>query len=181
MLFSSVAVAFAAFAALSTSDQTIYDAIRAPRVTGVPPSIALRNMCVLDDGEIRHYGHAVISGRIRRVYASSRDCGLSWKTVLAEKDDPGAMVKSPWSGEWLTIEGMPKVRLVRSKTGPGGRDAVGTDLPYPGRGRGREGILLQGLFGQVGLRSGRSFAARSARGLSPVAALTCVPRCETLQ
>ena len=141
MLFS-IAATFVAFAALSPSDQTLYDAIRAPQVTGIPPSIALRNMCVLDDGEIRHYGQAVIGGRIRRVYVSSRDCGLTWKTVLAESGDPGAMVKSPWSGEWLTIEGMPKVRLVRSKTGPGGHDAVKTDLPFT-RGYPRQPLALK--------------------------------------
>lgn len=126
----SFAAVLAAFAALSPSDQAQYDAIRAPRVTGVPPSLALRNLCMLDDGEIRHYGQAVIGGRIRRVYVSSRDRGLSWKTVLASADDPGAMVKSPWSGEWLTITPYPKMRLVRSKTGPGGHDAVTVDLPF---------------------------------------------------
>ena len=121
---------FAAFAALNPSDQALYDAVYAPKVTGLPPQTVLRDMCVMDDGEIRHYGAEKIGGSVRRVYASSLDRGLTWKTLIASEDDPGAMVKSPWSGEWITISHKPKMRLIRSKTGPGGHDAVCQDLPF---------------------------------------------------
>ena len=72
-----------------------------PTVVGVPPAAAVRDMCRCADGEIRHYGWKMVDGKKRRVYISSRDEGLSWKTVLAPEGDRGALVKSPWSGEWI--------------------------------------------------------------------------------
>jgi len=91
----------------------------APTVVGIPPTAAVRDMCVKADGEIRHYGKAMVGNELRHVYISSRDNGLSWQTHLAASNDVGAMVRSPWSGEWIYFTGLDPVTLVRSKIGPG--------------------------------------------------------------
>jgi len=118
-------------AELTPSDREQLAGIVEPTVVGVPPAAAVRDMCRCADGEIRFYGWKTVGGRKRRVYASSRDEGLSWKTVLADERDHGAMVRSPWSGEWIGFsKGFPKLCLVRSKKGPGDVDAVETELPF---------------------------------------------------
>ena len=104
----------------------------APEVTGVPPTSAMRDMCFGRDGEIRHYGWvAGADGAKRRVCAVSRDCGISWKTEPAAEDDPGALVRSPWSGDWLTVLARPGrcPRVVRSALGPSAGDAEVSELP----------------------------------------------------
>ncbi len=112
--------------ALNPCDRAIYDSIMAPRVTGVPPFYALRRLTRCEDGELRHYGREFISGRVREVYVASRDCGLTWKMFLAENGDPGAMVKSPVSGDWISLFaggfGAPLFN-VRSAKGPGDTSA----------------------------------------------------------
>ena len=116
---------------LTESDRELLSSIVEPVVVGVPPAAAVRDMCRCADGEIRHYGWKMVDGKKRRVYISSRDEGLSWKTVLAADGDPGAMVKSPWSGEWIGFsKGFPNLHLVRSKTGPGDVNAIETELPF---------------------------------------------------
>lgn len=118
-------------AALTPGDRELLADIVAPTVVGVPPAAAVRDLCRCADGEIRHYGWKMVDGRKRRVYLSSRDEGLSWKTVLAAEGDPGALTQSPWSGEWIGFtKGFPKLHLVRSKTGPGDVHAVETELPF---------------------------------------------------
>jgi len=92
--------------------------IFAPTVVGVQPTFAVRDLCVAADGEIRHYGKAMVDDRVERVYVASRDNGLSWKTHLAETNDVGSMARSPWSGEWITFTGKDPVMLVRSKKEP---------------------------------------------------------------
>ena len=69
-----------------------------PRVVAQPPSNAWMDMCVMPDGEIRHYGK--LDGE--RVYIASRDGGLSWKTF--DVDDRRAMcagLQCPKSGRWV--------------------------------------------------------------------------------
>lgn len=102
----------------------------APVAVGVPPTCAARDLCVTADGEIRHYGTATGGGTPRRVYAASRDNGLTWKTFAAVSNDVGAMVQSPWSGEWINFTGLDPVTLVRSKTGPGDVKAERTEMPW---------------------------------------------------
>jgi len=104
--------------------------IFAPTVVGVPPAAAARDLCVTADGEIRHYGRDRVGGEVSRVYAASRDNGLSWTTRLAATNDVGAMTRSPWSGDWIYFTGMDPVTLVRSKTGPGDTQAERTALPW---------------------------------------------------
>ena len=81
--------------------------IHAPKVVGVPPQNACRGLMVMPDGEIRHYGFRYSGTKKgaggRPVYLSSRDCGLSWREVAVEGVTATAMVKSPWSGDFLTI------------------------------------------------------------------------------
>jgi len=81
--------------------------IRAPQVVGVPPDNACRGLTVMPDGEIRHYGFRGGFGRVTNdvlpVYLSSRDCGLSWREVPVKGATAGAMVRSPWSGDFLTV------------------------------------------------------------------------------
>ena len=122
----------AAWGELSAGDREMLDAIVEPTVVGVPPAAAVRDMCRCADGEIRHYGWKMVGGRKRRVYISSRDEGLSWKTILADpRDKGGTWVRSPWSGEWVGFaRGFPKLTLLRSKTGPGDLEATETELPF---------------------------------------------------
>ena len=81
--------------------------IHAPQIVGVPPDNACRGLMVMPDGEIRHYGFRLEGDQkaaaSRPVYISSHDCGLSWREVAVEGMTAGAMVRSPWSGDFLTI------------------------------------------------------------------------------
>ena len=104
-----------------------------PRVVAVPPTYAVRDMCVAADGEIRHYGWQMIGGVKRRVYIASRDGGMNWETRIADEADAGAMTRSPWSGEWISFRQKPggkAVQLLRSKTGPGDTAPHVVDLPW---------------------------------------------------
>ena len=102
----------------------------APVVVAVPPYYAARDLCRAEDGEIRHYGRDTSGPEPRRVYVASRDEGLNWQTKVAAADDPGAMVKSPWSGEWIYFTGQDPVVLVRARKGPGDLSAVRTAMPW---------------------------------------------------
>jgi hypothetical protein len=101
-----------------------------PRIVAVPPAAAVRDMCVTAGGQIRHYGFIADGQTKKRVYAASDDCGMSWRTVPADPADAGAMVRSPWSGEWIYFTGREPVTLVRSKTGPGDTAATVTPMPW---------------------------------------------------
>ncbi len=97
-------------------------AARPPEIVATPPAAAVRDMCRTADGEIRHYGWKMIDGRRTRIYIASRDEGTNWTWHVAAKGDAGAMVKSPWSGDWLTFVEDPQTRealCARSKIGPG--------------------------------------------------------------
>ncbi len=104
----------------------------APTVVGVPPCAAVRDLCVTADGEIRHYGKTLVGGKVTRIYRASRD-GFEWTTHRAAENDVGAMVRSPWSGDWIYFTGMDPVTLVRSKTGPGDMCAERSPMPWTKR------------------------------------------------
>lgn len=108
---------------LDRSDRKLMEQIYAPTVVGVQPIFAHRDLCLCSDGEIRHYGHATIDGKETRVYVSSRNWGLNWKTVICEEGDVGPMTRSPWSGDFVTLGWEPRYwgpyYGVRSKIGPG--------------------------------------------------------------
>lgn len=112
------------FAVLALKD------IFAPVVVGVPPTFAARDLCRTRDGEIRHYGYDTTGAKPRRVFIASADGGLNWRTQAAEDGDPGAMARSPWSGEWIYFTGQDPVTLVRSTTGPGDEAATRTAMPW---------------------------------------------------
>ncbi len=133
---------------LSPSDRTLLKAVYSPQITAVPPADAHRDLCLLPSGEIRHYGRKEVDGIVRRVYLCSSDCGLSWKTVLVEQDNQlGAMVKSPWSDQFITLLRSQNYNLlsdpvlagkeydgvycITSFQGPGGTDARRIKLEVP--------------------------------------------------
>lgn len=96
--------------------------IAPPRVVAIPPTYAVRDLCRTADGEIRHYGWKRVDGRQQAVYIASRDEGERWLEHDAEDGDVGAMVQSPWSGDWVyfKLEGHEgRTVLVRSRRGPG--------------------------------------------------------------
>ncbi len=99
--------------------------VTAPVEVAVQPTFAVRDMCRLDNGEIRHYGRKLVDGKLRMVYIASTD-GFNWSTHLAEEGDPGAMQKIPWSGTWFALKGgvdagreVKSLKCYRSAIGPG--------------------------------------------------------------
>ena len=120
---------------LNDNERFLLRNIFEPEIVAVPPSDAHRNMCMMPDGEIRYYGHKEIQGKMQRIYISSRDAGLSWKTVaVLDDNENGTMVRSPWSGDFITILrtknynvlSLPAINnepdgvyLIRSAAGPG--------------------------------------------------------------
>jgi len=107
--------AFLTFAALCAQSLAAPDAVTlemlrrivAPQVVGVPPDNACRGLMLMPDGEIRHYGFRCEGtsphSPLTPVYLSSRDCGLSWRELPVVGATAGAMTRSPWSGDFLTV------------------------------------------------------------------------------
>lgn len=79
--------------------------VLAPQVVGVPPINAIHDLMMTEDGEIRHYGFIghLKAGKIQNIYLSSRDFGFSWQMFPSAANSPGATVRSPWSGDYLTV------------------------------------------------------------------------------
>ena len=105
----SVVIGFQSFGFAET-DPEILETLRqidAPRVVGVPSANACRGLMVMPDGEIRHYGFRHTGGgkggTNQPVYISSHDCGLSWREVVVKGESAAAMVRSPWSNNFLTV------------------------------------------------------------------------------
>lgn len=79
-------------------------AVFAPVVVGIPPVNAIRDLMRLPDGELRHYGFRGIVGAGHRcVHLVSHDNGFTWSEHATPPGTPGASVRSPWSGDWLTV------------------------------------------------------------------------------
>ena len=117
----------------ATDDDVFLKSTWEPHVVAVPPSYAVRDMCVTANGEIRHYGWQMVGGKKCRVYIASHDNGMNWETRLADADDAGAMTRSPWSGDWISFRQKPggkTMQLLRSKKGPGDTAPSVTDLPW---------------------------------------------------
>lgn len=79
--------------------------IVAPVEVAIPPCNAVRELMMLPSGQIRHYGFVGTEHDARRVYIASDDFGLSWQEYETPAGSPGAVVQSPWSGDFLTIQG----------------------------------------------------------------------------
>ena len=95
---------------LAAPDPDTIEALRhiyAPQVVAIPPENACRGLMEMPDGEIRHYGFRGGFGKgaepVKPVYLSSRDYGLSWCEVPLKGPTAGAMARSPWSGNYLTL------------------------------------------------------------------------------
>lgn len=85
--------------------EKILKEVFAPVVAGVPPINGIHDLMLLPDGEIRHYGFRgdFRNGNIRNIFISSPDHGLSWVEHESAPNSPGATVRSPWSGDYLTV------------------------------------------------------------------------------
>ena len=107
-------------AAAETDPQTLeaLRQIKAPQVVGVPPANACRGLMQMPDGEIRHYGFRHKEGGKQHdyqpVYVSSKDCGLHWREEVCKEESAAAMVRSPWSGDYLTV--LPKTKRAGHST-----------------------------------------------------------------
>ncbi|NLM77207.1 MAG: exo-alpha-sialidase [Ruminococcaceae bacterium] len=91
---------------LSSEDKQQISKIFAPQEVAVPPANAWMDLCVMPDGEIRHYGnehkHKVLQGG-HRVYIASRDGGLSWKKHdVPDLDRLCSAMRSPYSGRYVS-------------------------------------------------------------------------------
>lgn len=126
-------------ARLSEDDKLRLADIHAPAEVAIPPENAYRDLCVLPDGRIRHYGRKTIGGESRRVYIESCNGGLDWTLHIVRDDrEIGACVPSPYSGLWLTVASRAEFSkpfaafsdamephgtyAIFSPTGPGGTD-----------------------------------------------------------
>ncbi len=107
VVFAAMSLQQLAFADTDPETLKTLERIYAPQVVGVPPENACRGLMVMPDGEIRHYGSRYDAGKDgptpHRIYLSSRDCGLSWREVTLKDATASAMVRSPWSGDFLTV------------------------------------------------------------------------------
>lgn len=79
------------------------DEVYEPVVVGVPPSDAYIGLSLLPDGELRHYNYGEHAEQTTPMYLSSRDHGLTWKTVSLPKELPYADQRSPVSGEYVRV------------------------------------------------------------------------------
>nr|AIF26887.1 hypothetical protein [uncultured bacterium fosmid pJB148G3] len=107
-------------ASMSDEERERLQAVYAPRIVATQPSNAWMDMCVLPNGEIRHYGYR---GK-QRVYIASKDGGLSWKEYdVSDKTAMCSGYQLPWSGRWI---------LSYAIAGEGGFQ--GAQMPTPPKG-----------------------------------------------
>lgn len=110
---------------LDENKERVLRSIKAPVTVAVPPQDAIRNLCMMPDGEIRFYGETSLpDSSLSRCYISSKDHGLNWEEVLvSDPDELGAMVRNPYNGEWLSVEKQDDHTCAFvSRSGPGGKD-----------------------------------------------------------
>ena len=77
--------------------------VYAPVITGTPPSDAFIGLALMEDGEVRHYNYGSNPEPEQPFYVSSRDGGLTWKSVTLPYELPYADSKSPASGEYIRL------------------------------------------------------------------------------
>lgn len=110
---------------LNGLDQARYDGVFEPVVTGSPVTYdyqTIRDLTMTESGAIRHYGEVNVGGRTFRAYSESLNLGLDWTVRPQIPGDAGAMVKSPVSGDWITLQAEGwhgPYYIERSKKGPG--------------------------------------------------------------
>ena len=79
------------------------DSVYAPVVVGIPPSDAYIGLSKMPDGELRHYNYGENYQDARPMYLSSKDNGLTWKSVSLPRELVYADQRSPLSGEYIRI------------------------------------------------------------------------------
>lgn len=79
------------------------DSIHAPVVVGIPPCDAFIGLCLMPDGEIRHYNYGSHPASPAPGYLSSRDSGLTWHARSLAAELPAADQRSPLSGEYIRL------------------------------------------------------------------------------
>ena len=95
--------ASAAYAQPSLSLPSTVDSIYAPVVVGTPPSDAFIGLCLMPDGEIRHYNYGSHPANPAPGYLSSLDSGLTWHARSLAAELPAADQRSPISGEYIRL------------------------------------------------------------------------------
>ena len=116
---------------MAHSQNTLKD-VFAPVIVGIPPSDAYTGLSLMPDGEIRHYNYGQSPSEDYQLCLSSKDGGLTWKTVclsLLTRDLPYADQRSPLSQEYVRIFCTEKnVYAMRTEGGlEGGRSIVKID------------------------------------------------------
>lgn len=89
---------------MSDEDRELLKRIYAPTVVGVQPSDSRNGICIMPDGEIRHYGerekeHPWVNGEM--CYISSVDGGLTWKYHECDSDVMGQAEYFPEVGKYF--------------------------------------------------------------------------------
>lgn len=107
------------------------DSVFAPVRVATPPSDAYIGLSLMPDGEIRHYnyGEQAAPGNF---YLSSRDGGMTWKTVKYPREMLNGDLRSPLSGEYIRLVNMGNsTACIRTDGGISGNRTVTrvSDLP----------------------------------------------------
>lgn len=79
------------------------DSVYAPVIVGTPPSDAFIGLSRMPDGELRHYNYGSHPASAQPLYLSSRDSGLTWRSVTLPYELPYADQQSPLSGEYIRL------------------------------------------------------------------------------
>ena len=115
---------------MTEQDKAILKSIYEPTVVDIPIDNAGYDMCVMPDGEIRHYGLINCSKfdwvpgedlKAEKCYKYSRDGGLSWKFSYAPKGCMGACTYIPERDIYLKanyVESEQAFCIISSKIGP---------------------------------------------------------------
>lgn len=103
----------------------------APTVVADIPGDAAGGFCLTANGRIRHYSYIMTSEGNINVYIESDDNGRSWTLHEMESSEVGPMLKSSFSRYWVGFDsGVNPTVLLRSKSGPGDKKAIRTELPW---------------------------------------------------
>ena len=89
---------------MSEEDKDFLKKIYAPTVVGVQPGDSRNGLCVMPDGEIRHYGERIKThpwAEAEVCYISSVDGGLTWKYHECDKDVLGSAQYVPELGKYF--------------------------------------------------------------------------------
>lgn len=103
ILTAAMFVAAAHASPIKGENRTPADTVYSPVITGIPPCDAFTGLSLMEDGEIRHYNYGSHPSDRHPLYLSSRDGGVTWKSVPLPYELPYADQKSPLSGEYIRL------------------------------------------------------------------------------